>query len=255
MAKVILCVTEGEKTEVKIIPQLQKYFMTHDKLEIISFEAEIYQFYRQIKDLNDDFLDTFAVLKIRHPQDDIFKQYTRSDIAEIYLFFDYDGHATQADDQAIIEMLSYFKNETDMGKLYISYPMIEAFKDPLPSPPSNIPKKILISSGSQYKKIVNQEQTNQHFHKIGSLQKSDWEQQLILHLKTGHFITQQLFTLPDYKTVISALNQASIFHHQKTQYIDIAKEIAILSVLPFFLVEYLGNPLLENWQSLDTTKY
>lgn len=69
MAKVILCVTEGEKTEVKIIPQLQKHFMTHDKLEIISFEAEIYQFYRQIKDLNDDFLDTFAVLKIRHPQD------------------------------------------------------------------------------------------------------------------------------------------------------------------------------------------
>jgi len=149
-------------------------------------------------------------------------------------------------------MLSYFNNETDMGKLYISYPMIEAFKDPLPSPPSNLPKKLLISLGNHYKKTVNQQQTNQNFHKIGSLQKNDWEQQLILHLKTGHFITQQLFTIPDYKTVISALNQASIFLHQKTQYIDTTKEIAILSVLPFFLVEYLGKPLLENWQSLDT---
>lgn len=252
MTKVILCVTEGEKTEVKIIPQLQKHFMTHDKLEIISFKAEIYQFYRHIKDLNDVFLDTFALLKMRHPQDDIFKKYNRSDIAEIYLFFDYDGHATQANDQAIIDMLSYFNDETNMGKLYVSYPMIEAFKDPLPSLPSNLPKKLLISLGSQYKTNVNQQQTNQNFHKIGSLQKRDWEQQLILHLKTGHFITQRLFTLPDYKTVISALNQVNIFHHQKTQYIDITKEIAILSVLPFFLVEYLGKPLLENWQSLDT---
>lgn len=253
MTKVILCVTEGEKTEVKIIPQLQKHFMTQDKLEIISFEAEIYQFYRQIKEeILSKYVDTFAILQERHPEHPIFQEYNRSDIAEIYLFFDYDGHATQANDQAIIDMLSYFNDETDMGKLYISYPMIEAFKDPLLNPPSHIPKKSLISSGSQYKKIVNQQQTNQNFHKIGSLQKSDWEQQLILHLKTGHFITQQLFTLPDYKTVSSTLNQPSIFYHQKTQYIDTTKEIAILSVIPFFLVEYLGKPLLESWQSLDT---
>ena len=44
------------------------------------------------------------------------------------MFFDYDGHAPLADDEKIKELLILFNEETSFGKLYISYPMIEALK-------------------------------------------------------------------------------------------------------------------------------
>ena len=52
----------------------------------------------------------------------------RKDVAQIYLFFDYDGHATLADDDDMARMLAHFDNETENGKLYVSYPMAEALK-------------------------------------------------------------------------------------------------------------------------------
>ncbi len=53
---------------------------------------------------------------------------SKDQIAEIYLFFDYDKHASNSSDEKIKKMLEVFDNETEKGKLYISYPMIEAIK-------------------------------------------------------------------------------------------------------------------------------
>ena len=48
-------------------------------------------------------------------------------------FFDYDGHQnnlSEEDDADVLEqMLVSFDNETENGKLYISYPMVEALRD------------------------------------------------------------------------------------------------------------------------------
>lgn len=56
----------------------------------------------------------------------------RDDFSEIYLFFDYDGHQKNLGEfdskDAIEQMLISFDNETENGKLYISYPMVEALR-------------------------------------------------------------------------------------------------------------------------------
>jgi hypothetical protein len=53
----------------------------------------------------------------------------RSDISETYLFFDYDFHNNQLTldeiNQRVEAMLNMFDEETENGKLYINYPMIE----------------------------------------------------------------------------------------------------------------------------------
>ena len=58
---------------------------------------------------------------------------TRDDFSEVYLFFDYDAHQTnlrkEDDADAVAQMLESFDNETENGKLYISYPMVEALRD------------------------------------------------------------------------------------------------------------------------------
>ena len=58
---------------------------------------------------------------------------TRDDFSEVYLLFDYDTHQTNLgrkdDVDAVAQMLESFDNETENGKLYISYPMVEALRD------------------------------------------------------------------------------------------------------------------------------
>lgn len=127
MPNKILFVFEGDKTEEQIITSLQKYFVNENTSIKCIYGAEIYQIYREIK--NDEDLDTFNLLKERSQKNqEELKDFIREDFAEIYLFFDYDGHSSMANDKKILELLDFFKEETDKGKLYLSYPMVESLK-------------------------------------------------------------------------------------------------------------------------------
>ena len=68
-----------------------------------------------INNYTDEDLDTFNLLKDIPINKQNLKEYKRTDF-EIYLFFDYDGHDTMADDSILIDLI--LKNEeTEKGKL------------------------------------------------------------------------------------------------------------------------------------------
>lgn len=83
----------------------------------------------------DDFeTDIVEVLRENVPDAaHLLKGHGRNDFAEVFLFFDFDVHANNLREKnnldALREMLGVFNNETELGKLYISYPMIEALRD------------------------------------------------------------------------------------------------------------------------------
>ena len=56
--------------------------------------------------------------------------YKSSDFESIYLFFDYDFYKGDLDkkNDEVLELLEYFNEETENGKLFISYPMIESIQ-------------------------------------------------------------------------------------------------------------------------------
>ena len=62
MSSIILCVTEGEKTEVKVLERLQAEFLDQP-IEIIRFGTNIYQLYRKVKDEDIEFLTTYEILQ------------------------------------------------------------------------------------------------------------------------------------------------------------------------------------------------
>lgn len=101
-------IVEGEVREPLIIYNIANVFFSHVNFKIITLPANqnIYMLWKKLKE--DDF-------------------------SEVYLFFDYDGHQnnlSEEDDSDVLEqMLVSFDNETENGKLYISYPMVEALRD------------------------------------------------------------------------------------------------------------------------------
>ncbi len=128
-------IVEGEAREPQIIDNISKIFFSHGNYTVITLPVgeNIYMLWKQLK--ADDF-DTDIIEVLRENNDEIKKQLTglsRDDFSEVYLFFDYDAHQKNlgktVNEDVICQMLESFDNETENGKLYISYPMVEALRD------------------------------------------------------------------------------------------------------------------------------
>ena len=128
-------IVEGEAREPLIIGNISKVFFGQGNFKIITLPAgqNIYMLWKRLK--ADDF-DTDIIEVLREEHEELEKQLeglNRGDFSEVYLFFDYDGHQNNLgeddDGNALEQMLISFDNETENGKLYISYPMVEALRD------------------------------------------------------------------------------------------------------------------------------
>ncbi len=128
-------IVEGEAREPLIIDNISQVFFKHANFKIITLPAgqNIYMLWKKLKE--DDF-DTDIIEVLREEHEELKEQLegiSREDFSEVYLFFDYDGHQnnlSEEDDADVLEqMLVSFDNETENGKLYISYPMVEALRD------------------------------------------------------------------------------------------------------------------------------
>jgi len=104
------------------------------KIIMLPAEMNIYMLYRCLTEDNFE-TDVIEVLKERSQQlADELKEVTRQEVDEVYLFFDYDIHqknlpGTADPHVALSELFRVFDNETENGKLYLSYPMVEAVYD------------------------------------------------------------------------------------------------------------------------------
>lgn len=105
---------------------------------------------------NDDIDLPFVISKKQNP--DMLRY--RTDFNNIIIVFDYERHDKNFSEDKIVEMQGYFTDATDMGKLYINYPMIESYQH-LQSLPDNdyAERKIPVSlqPGRKYKALVKNE--------------------------------------------------------------------------------------------------
>ena len=136
--KRILFITEGKKPDTKLVKSVcnfQSDFFSHKiDYEIVIFSTNIYSLYNKLKE--NQYEQT--VEHICELSDGEF-EYTSEDFSLIYLFFDLDAQHYKEDknDKAVAkiyneiynkieEMSNLFDNATENGKLFLSYPMVEA---------------------------------------------------------------------------------------------------------------------------------
>ncbi len=228
-----------QKTEKQITDSLTKYFINDEDNTIIRcvYCNDVYELHKVIAEDRD--LDTFALLKEIPQNEQTLAAYTRNDFAEIYLFFDYDGHDNLAEDEKVKEILSFFNEETDTGKLYISYPMVEALKH-IPNHINFKDLKVPAKANIQYKKIVNSEAKNE-LKQLKKYTKETWVSLIAIHLKKMNFVIEDDYSLPSKNKT-----QFDLFLKQLEKYIEVDATVAVLSAFPIFLFDYYGAEYVSN---------
>lgn len=251
-----LFVFEGAKTEPGLVRNLEQNFLGTGHAIRCVYGAEIYQLYESIKE-DGLFHDIITVLQDRLNNRTILDGCTRDSFAYVYLFFDYDAHATKADDDKIREMLSFFDNETENGKLYISYPMVEAirhytdresFRDlKVKCKRANCPygdecadeDKEACLKEPHYKQIVAENSrpglSNMNY------DRTIWQELITAHLCKMNDLVHDVFDFPQ-----NICSQEEIFSKQRNKHINQkCPQVAVLSAFPIYVLDYYGCERLQ----------
>lgn len=235
MSSIILMVFEGAKTEEQICNNLKKYFIENpdNQITISVYGTVIYDLFDKLSSLDlidNESLDVVSFLKESGKFDNL-ESISNDKIGQVYLFFDYDGHDHRATNEKISQMLELFDNETEKGKLFISYPMVEAIKHLKEGIDF---KDIIEKSNSSYKQLVSQN-CDQHLTNLTILTADDWDRIIQEHSKKANFIVNGDFVFPS-----QIFEQSEIFNHQKEKFIKPYNKVAVLASFPLFLLDYYG---------------
>lgn len=233
----ILLLVEGAKTDVALMERLIQTYKIDARYEIVSYRTNIYTLYREMFEDNDpESFNLLHVLKAREP-DESRKVIFDESYSDVLLIFDLDPQAPDFSPEKISRMAEYFVESSDMGKLYLNYPMVEAFYHmaTIPDPKFDSYYATLDElCAGEYKARVNRENRNHDYRKFATsreesnlviLQNIDKAQRL-----TGSEPMDCL--LPQQKKVLDT----------QLEYLMMAKKIAVLSTCAFFIPEY--NPKL-----------
>ena len=237
----LLFIVEGAKREVGIMKNLSRVFF-NGKSEVVTVlvpaEMNVYMLYSLMK--ADDFeTDIVELLREKVPSTrDVLQGFNRDDFAEVYYFFDFDEHANnlrgKENIDALKEMLGHLDNETELGKLYISYPMVEAIRDYVPDGCASSGPNCFIHR-SDFRSYKNASAINPAHAAVKDFSFEQWRDIIANYV----YRASCLFSFQDlaYDAFVSSVYPRFIFEKQMVFY-QRAERVMILSCLPEFLVDY-----------------
>ena len=123
----ILVIVEGARIDFRLMEHLLGIYEIDKRHHIVSYSTNMYALYNSMfRDANPEDFDILTHLREHEPNPDK-KAIFDERFSDILLVFDFEPQDPQFSAEKIMKMTEYFTESTDMGKLYINYPMIEAF--------------------------------------------------------------------------------------------------------------------------------
>jgi hypothetical protein len=247
VARVALFLFEGAAREVNYFDSLlntmsQKLPQKKHQRElnvICSYGNDLYELYTEVAD--DDDLNLVVLLKEGIGNADnsrVLQGIDEDQVTDIYLFFDMEIQATKYSDAALLKMLETFNDEANLGKIFISYPMVEAIRHIYEYETFNevkIPQHLC--KGSVYKNHSVQN-TITKLADHTKLNINDWESLTKANIKKSHYMINENSNYgfpPDQQTIA----KFQIAHKNDSG------SIYVLSAYPFFAVDYYGVDLFD----------
>ena len=259
----ILFIFEGER-ECPVFNTLQHLFFKKETEPFICvYKSNIYSLYSHIKEYDfiggQEEVDTVSALNeilVKQGNNEL-SSINPSEIAEIFLFFDYDFHHSRGtleeNNLHLKELLEYFNEETEAGKLYINYPMIESLRYTKALPDDDyINYTIARTDCRNFKKIANDFSHYSSFdHLVRSTNSNEAEEKkkrrdenisrnwlylVRMNVIKANYLCNDRNSLPEN---ISDISQARIFDAQLLKYVQTDNcHVSILNSFPIFLYEY-----------------
>lgn len=247
----ILFVFEGEEREPRLFRTLERLYFPKDNDNIVcSFGNNIYELYNELLDYGDG-ADIVSLMRqhLAERGDTTLESVRSSDISETYLFFDYDFQNTQLPlheiNKRLKKMLALFDEETDNGKLYINYPMIESIRYTKELPDEDYDGytvtrrecddfKHLAREFSAYNSLDHilfmdgETPTKEKFMRV----KDNWQYLKEMNVRKANYLITGQHSMPAEKTVI---DQLSLFDSQVSKYVTPKDSVAILNSFPIFI--------------------
>ena len=241
----ILFICEGDSTEKKFCNLIiEKYFIQKKrKKEFVAFGTNIYGLYDELS--KDEGLDVVELIKEKEKKKKEMYNYSKlsnGGFSEIYLIFDFDPQAPQYDEKKIKKMVDYFNNETENGKLYINYPMMESLKHFKTIPDLEF-NNYFVSKNmcTTYKKYVSKISCINHFSDITNEKlKKIIKQNLLKYEKiSGNVIN-------NYDSYREFFSQEKLLSLQLSNFKALDK-IYIINTSVFFGIDYFGSSKYEEY--------
>lgn len=245
----ILFICEGEETERKFCNLIiDRYFIDNKKpKEYVAFGANIYSLYDEMsKDRDLDIIELIREKAKLKKDIATYEKLTMGGFDEVYLIFDYDFHAPQYSFEKILEMAEFFDNETENGKLYINYPMMESFKHFKSIPDEDFNNyKISKEECLKYKKIVGDVSCIKHFNDITLPILGIMIKQV---LDKYGFISKK--KLNNYETYLNEFSQSNLLHLQNKSLSKDGK-IFVLNTSILWGLDYFGKDKFDEYNKIE----
>lgn len=251
----ILFIVEGESREMDIVNNISNVFFKRTQVRIIPIPAgkNIYMLWKQLQ-IDDFETDIIELLKETEEIDTSnINDMERDDFSEVYLFFDYDGHQNNLPNgemggDVLEMMLKTFDNETENGKLYISYPMVEALRD-MVAGGCNSKNGCYISKETlgEYKHLSSQVKILKNQSKYNII---DWREIINIYALKVSCLSggTKVIEYGKYKKSVTPLD----VYRMESHYIS-RKIVFVLSAFPEFLLDYHRYSFWCNMIKVNTT--
>ncbi len=239
----IVFVVEGDSSEYNLVENMTRRFFVgkYDSVVIqLPIGQNCYMLWQKLK-ADNFYTDIIEIIREIIPgADKKLEGISRQKIDQVFMFFDLepqqDNLPTGVDQYDVLkEMLDVFNNETEHGKLYISYPMIEATRDFVendctPFTSCNLSKKDVEDyknkSGDNNPNSVTTHYTIDTWKKILN----------VFSMRIACLFDKKTLTYEEYKGIepVGVFNQELLIYLKNDM-------CFVLSALPEFLFDYFNN--------------
>lgn len=253
---VTLLIVEGEARDLRFAHWMQEHFLTGSgELRVVCLPAEqnIYMLYQKLA--ADDFeTDVVEVLRESVPHAaECLSGISRDSVDQVYLFFDYDPHQNNVShedaDAMLEELITAFDNENEGGKLYISYPMVEALYDYRAGQcQSHSGCFVSAEDIPSYKRLSAEGNVNTDG-RLGFPQWSDLISAFALRCKC--LLDMDALSFDSYRERVTV----AALYHEEMRLLREEGKVFVLSAFPEFLLDYFGPKFFNTRATMRNPKF
>ena len=235
----ILLVVEGAKQERLLMNKVLEEFGLDVDYRIYSYGTNIYELYERMFAHGRDELEALSfvsVLKERETDRER-RELLDTNFSDVLLVFDFEGDAEDRFSfERLEEMLDYFSESTDEGKLYINYPMVEACKHFSSLPDAGyLSRCVTADDARSYKRIVGVESRFQNFER--DFRRPALDALVLLTVAKSLRLCEGELDLGDFADSCARVDHRDIFEREKDFYRGRSR-LAVLGTCLMFVCDY-----------------